>query len=143
MKYDVKDYDDALARLIANKPIRIAKGSKINNDNVSLEAGRKKGSIKSSRLSFSTLIEAIDKADKEQDAITQKEDGELQKLKDLVEHYREAMEAGLAREISLIREMYHVKKLNAKLTGSNIYPLRGTAKHDKENGQSPDSCPSA
>ena len=40
----IDDYFEALARLKSNSPIRIPKDSKISNDNVSLEAGRKKGS---------------------------------------------------------------------------------------------------
>jgi hypothetical protein len=35
------------------------KGSKVNNDNVALEAGRKRGSIKKSRESFLELIGEI------------------------------------------------------------------------------------
>ena len=45
----IDDYFEALARLKSNSPIRIPKDSKISNDNVSLEAGRKKGTIKKSR----------------------------------------------------------------------------------------------
>ena len=54
------DYYAALARLKANKPTVLAKGSAINNDTVALEAGRKRGSIKKSR--HAALIESIELA---------------------------------------------------------------------------------
>jgi len=58
----IDEYFDALERLKNNTPVQIPKGSKINNDNVSLEAGRKKGTIKKSRPVFGELIEEIKKA---------------------------------------------------------------------------------
>ena len=39
----LQDYFDALDRLKNGKPINVPKGTKITNDSVSLEAGRKKG----------------------------------------------------------------------------------------------------
>ncbi|WP_119686103.1 hypothetical protein [Acinetobacter ursingii] len=54
------EYDAALERLKANKPIILPKGSAINNDTVAMEAGRKRGSIKKSR--HAALIEAIEQA---------------------------------------------------------------------------------
>ncbi|MFK7340022.1 hypothetical protein ABBZ51_11755 [Acinetobacter baumannii] len=56
----LNDYYAALERLKANKPIILLKGSAINNDTVSMEAGRKRGSIKKSR--HAALIEAIELA---------------------------------------------------------------------------------
>ena len=38
--------NEALNRLISNTPIRVPKGSKINNDTVALEAGLKRGAVK-------------------------------------------------------------------------------------------------
>ena len=62
----LKDYYDALERLKINKPINVPVGTKITNDAVSLEAGRKKGTIKRSREVFTELIEEIKKySDKE------------------------------------------------------------------------------
>jgi hypothetical protein len=60
----LKDYFEALERLKREKPVNVPKGTKITNDSVSLEAGRKKGTIKRSRPIFSELIEAIDAAAK-------------------------------------------------------------------------------
>ena len=54
------EYDAALERLKANKPIILPKGSAINNDTVALEAGRKRGSIKKSR--HAALVQAIELA---------------------------------------------------------------------------------
>ena len=56
----LNEYDAALERLKANKPIILPKGSAINNDTVAMEAGRKRGSIKKSR--HAALIEAIEQA---------------------------------------------------------------------------------
>lgn len=55
----ISEYFTALERLEANQPIRVPKGSRINYDNVSLEAGRKKGSIKKERPEFDALREEI------------------------------------------------------------------------------------
>mgnify|MGYP000194508144 CR=1 FL=1 len=60
----LKDYFEALERLKKGKPTNVPKGTRITNDSVSLEAGRKKGTIKKSRPIFSDLIEAIDAAAK-------------------------------------------------------------------------------
>lgn len=55
----IQVYFDALERLESNKPIRVPPNTKINNDNVSLEAGRKKGSIRKERSEFDSLREQI------------------------------------------------------------------------------------
>ena len=62
----LQDYRDALARLIRGKPENVPKGTKITNDSVSLEAGRKKGTIKRSRPIFKDLIDEINAAAAEQ-----------------------------------------------------------------------------
>jgi len=59
-------YYEALNRLKEGTPIVLPKGTKISNDAVSLEAGRKKGSIKKSRSGFSELIEAIEQVQESQ-----------------------------------------------------------------------------
>mgnify|MGYP006900717094 CR=1 FL=1 len=46
MNDTLQEYFDALDRLKSNNPTNVPKGSKINNDTVALEAGRKRGSIK-------------------------------------------------------------------------------------------------
>ena len=62
------DFYDALSRLIANEPIRIIKGYKINKDTVAREAGRKRGAIKASRASHAALIKSIAAASNDADA---------------------------------------------------------------------------
>ncbi len=52
----MQEYWDALERLKAGCPSRVPLGSSINKDTVALEAGRKRGAIKKSRISFGKLI---------------------------------------------------------------------------------------
>ena len=53
------EYFSALDRLKKNKPIRIPKGTKITNDSVALEAGKKKGTIKRSVSDPQTTSENV------------------------------------------------------------------------------------
>lgn len=48
----LNEYWEALERLSTNEPIRVPKGSSINNDTVAIEAGRKRGSIKNQDRHF-------------------------------------------------------------------------------------------
>ena len=57
MNDTLQEYFEALERLKSNNPINVLKNSKINNDSVALEAGRKRGSIKKSREIFAELME--------------------------------------------------------------------------------------
>lgn len=59
----VKEYLAALERLKKNASIRVPKGSPINKDQVALEAGRKRGSIRN-RRGFEGLIAEIESASK-------------------------------------------------------------------------------
>lgn len=61
MSKAIRNYFDALERLKANKPQRVAKGTPINRDTVATEAGRTRGSIRP-RAGLEELIEAIDSA---------------------------------------------------------------------------------
>ena len=67
----IADYEEALERLKTGKPIRVAVGTRITNDAVSLEAGRGKGTIKKSRASFAKLILEIEAAAEGQDLYRQ------------------------------------------------------------------------
>ncbi len=60
----VKEYLDALERLKKNAPVRVPKGSPINKDQVALEAGRKRGTIRN-RPGFEQLIAEIESATRE------------------------------------------------------------------------------
>ena len=120
---NMDDYLAALDRLKRGRPARVAKGTKITNDAVALEAGRGKGSIKKSRPVFTSLIAAIAAAAGETDDVDQQR--LLAKAKTSAFKYREDLEAALGRELSLLHELYSVKKQLAALTGSNVLPLRG------------------
>lgn len=103
------EYHDALDRLIQNKPTRVSKSAKINNDNVALEAGRKKGSIKKSRPVYEDLITAIQAANEKAEANTDQDKIRYLKAKEESHKYKALWEESLAREISLIHENAELK----------------------------------
>lgn len=63
MSKTLKNFYDALQRLIDGKPKVIMGVYSINNDTVALEAGRKRGTIKKSRPELSELLMAIAEAE--------------------------------------------------------------------------------
>jgi hypothetical protein len=117
-------YFQALDRLKNGRPGLVDRGTKITNDDVSLEAGRKKGSIKKSRPFFKELIEAIDAATVEQARPREEQGNRLNKVKQTAETLRMQLDAALARELSLLAELYETKKKLAQLTGENVLPLK-------------------
>lgn len=119
------DYFTALERLKAGKPLIVQKGTRITNDAVSLEAGRGKGSIKKSRDIYADLILAIEQAALEQSKPQNDHKEKIVKARGLAEQRRQELEAALAREVSLLKELYETKKQLAKLTGAKVLPLRG------------------
>ena len=123
----LQDYFAALERLKQGRPNTVPKGMRITNDAVALEAGRGKGSIKKSRPIFYALIQAIDEAATAQSHPKYVEKERLRKGKESAEQCRRDLEAALAREVSLLREVYALKKQLSKLTGGKVLPLRGTA----------------
>lgn len=118
------DYFSALERLKQGTPRIVKKGGKITNDSVSLEAGRKKGSIKKSREQFGALIAAIDAAAAEQSRPQREQAQRLGKVKQTAETLRMELDAALGRELSLLVELYETKKILAKLTGEKVLPIR-------------------
>ena len=120
----LNDYFAALERIIAGIPLHVPKGAKITNDSVAVEAGRKKGSIKKSRDNFSNLIAAIKLAAEEQNKKSSNVQDKLNNTKIKAAQYRTDLEAALARELSLLYEVYELKKQLPKITGSNIIPIR-------------------
>lgn len=102
----LKNYWDALDRLKAGKTVRVAKGTKIHQASVSLEAGRERGSIKNSRPVFKDLIEAIDTAAKAQEKPIDDLRGQLDQAKAEAGKYRILWEEALAREVSLVTELW-------------------------------------
>jgi len=127
------EYFQALERLVQNRPQRLPVGTEISNDAVSEEAGRGKGSIKKARKRFEKLLIAIDEAKKlQKEKTTAKKDNQA-KAKESSMELREQLDAALAREVSLLRELMVVKKALSKLTGENVFPLRGT-RQNSTNG---------
>ncbi|ELA9072746.1 TPA: hypothetical protein GRI54_18820 [Vibrio parahaemolyticus] len=105
----LNEYWEALERLSTNEPIRVPKGSSINNDTVAIEAGRKRGSIKKSRPSFSALIDAIaEKADKGPHIPSTAE--KLKAEKYAKNSYRERYHQALNRELMLIERIAQLEK---------------------------------
>lgn len=63
MSKAIKNFYDALQRLIDGKPKIIIGSYSINNDTVAIEAGRQRGAIKKSRPELAELLVAIAKAE--------------------------------------------------------------------------------
>jgi hypothetical protein len=125
----LKDYFEALERLKRSKPVNVPKGTKITNDSVSLEAGRKKGTIKKSRPIFHDLVEAIDAASveaKPRDEIRER----LEDAKVEAARYRVLWEEALSREVSLVKQLWDEREAWAKeraaLTGVKVALIRKT-----------------
>lgn len=108
----IKDYFEALNRLINNKPICVSRSYKINKDTVALEAGRKRGSIKKSREVFSDLIDAINAAENKIEAPKKEQINKLNNLKIDRDKYKELYEQALNRELMY---MEHVNELEKEL----------------------------
>lgn len=121
----LNDYFAALERLKKGCPQIVPKGIKITNDAVALEAGRGKGSIKKSRSVFMGLLSAIDAAASEQAKPKNEQKERLDKAKTALERCRRELEAALAREVSLLYELYDVKRKLERLSGEKVLPLRG------------------
>ncbi len=114
------DYYAALDRLKQRK-------AKINNDAVALEAGRKNGSIKKSRLQFAELIQAIEDAQKE---VVRPEVAMLEQLgqaKGNAKDLQRRLDAALGRELALVREVFQLRKELAVLRGGTVVPFQSPA----------------
>lgn len=120
----VKDYFDALERLKTGKPVNVPKGTKITNDSVSLEAGRKKGTIKKSRPIFTDLINAIDVAANAEAKPSDEMRERLDAAKAEADRYRTLWEEALVREVSLVKQLWDEREIWAKekaaLTGEKV-----------------------
>lgn len=122
----LKDYNDALTRLIKNAPTRVPKGTKITNDAVSLEAGRGKGSIKKSRAGYADLIARINDAAETQRKPKREATDKVNRLNEKIKTLEDKLEAALAREMSLVYELLAERRKMAKMTGEKITPIRRT-----------------
>ena len=106
--------NEALNRLISNTPIRIPKGSKINNDTVALEAGLKRGAVK---RSLAELLDDIKEAEakrlgkeyskKNSKIVLQTE---ALKLKQQLNELQEKYDTQLSQINSLIFENHRLKR---------------------------------
>ncbi len=124
MNNSLNDYFEALERLKKNESKIVPVGTKITNDAVALEAGRQKGSIKKSRAVFHDLILAIEVAANEQAKLFNRPDEKFEKVKNDAASYKKAWEESLAREVSLLNEVFEIKKELSKLNGSNVFPIK-------------------
>jgi len=106
----IQEYYDALKRLIENKPINVPIGTKITNDAVSLEAGRKKGTIKKSRPQFAELIAEIAIASKKQKAPIQDCKAQIEKYKTKYNEQRVLYEQALNRELMYLERINELEK---------------------------------
>lgn len=98
------------------RPERVPKGTRITNDAVSVEAGRRKGSIKKSRPQFQDLIRDIAAAaeaqpDPKRDLTAQigKLKGQLAGAKKSAQQIQNAYEQSLMRELSLLRKLHELQ----------------------------------
>lgn len=112
-----KKYEDALQRLKENLPIRIKPGSPISYDNVALEAGCGKGSLKKGRSSLDDLRSQIATAMAEQanntikikktsdiDLIKSKQNT-IKKLKSELRKLEVQFQQSIGREIMLLDQI--------------------------------------
>lgn len=120
----LKEYYDALRRIKEDRARRVPKGAAINNDNVSIEAGRGKGSIKKSRPAFSGLIRDIAEAAEARRLAAVPADTPMPTDREDIQTLRSQLDASLGRELSLQLELFDTKKQLALLTGGNVLPLR-------------------
>lgn len=110
----MKEYYDALDRLMRNCPIRVPIGSKINNDTVALEAGKKRGSIKKSREVFWDLIDKIKEINNTNNAPIKASNKKMKKYKDQTEKYRKLYEEALNRELMMLERINQLEKMHQK-----------------------------
>lgn len=118
------DYREALMRLKNGRPVNVPKGTKITNDAVSLEAGRKKGTIKRGRPIFKVLIEEISLAAGEQSTLFDEDKVRIEGLKAERDRFRVLWEEALTREVSLVKQLWDERKewarKEAALTGEKV-----------------------
>lgn len=120
MSETLQEYFDAFERLKANQPINIPKNSKINNDTVALEAGRKRGSIKKSREIFTELIDAIEKATQKNNVEYERLESKFLKLKETTKKYKEMYEKAINRELMYLEQINELEKLLKKKNSFSI-----------------------
>jgi homoaconitase/3-isopropylmalate dehydratase large subunit len=101
----ILQYKIALQRLVENKPNILPLGSKITINNVALEAGRGKGSIRKDRECFDELREKINAA-----ADKQKKEDSVKPNKASEKLFKDLYHQSLARELMLISQIDELEK---------------------------------
>lgn len=124
--------NEALNRLITNTPLRVPKGSKINNDTVALEAGLKRGAVKRSRPELAELLDNIREAEakrlgkeysKKNSKIVMQ--NEALKLKQQLKELQDKYDVQLSQINSLIFENHRLKRENQFLSEENNNKIIG------------------
>ena len=105
------EYYDALERLKKNEPLILNKNTKINNDTVALEAGRKRGSIKKSREVFNDLIIEIEKASFKINEPKRIQNDKIRKLNNEKNKYKKLYHDAINREILYLEKINELEKL--------------------------------
>lgn len=117
MSDTVKEYFAALDRLKKNVPIHVPKGSPINKDQVALEAGRKRGSIRS-RPGFETLIAEIELAGEQPPPTNKKERLQTNPNQTAeIERLKRDLDVARSRYMSLLYLNAEMAKVIRKLGG--------------------------
>lgn len=118
-------YFEALTRLLNKKPEIISDLSyKINLDTVAIEAGRKRGSIKSGRESFQLLISEIEKAAVIYEEKNKQKRNNSEKYKKKYTELKKKYEDCLNREAILIEKLFLLKSKVSVLENKNIHKIR-------------------
>lgn len=121
----ILQYETALQRLVENKPNILPLGSKITINNVALEAGRGKGSIRKDRECFDELREKTKAA-----AAKQKKENSAKPNKGAEKLFKDLYHESLARELMLISQ---IDELNKDLSAlSNVTNI---ATHKEKNSK--------
>jgi signal transduction protein with GAF and PtsI domain len=110
-KVQTDQYFAALERLKA-------RGAQISNDAVAIEAGKGRGSIKSSRPAYAKLIEAIEEASKQQKEASAVADP-IPGLQRDIDNLKQKLDQSLEREVALLNELYDLRAQNKQLIEEN------------------------
>lgn len=110
-KVQTDQYFAALERLKA-------RGAPISNDAVAIEAGKGRGSIKSSRPAYAKLIEAIEEASKQQKEASVVADP-IPGLQRDIHNLAQKLDQSLEREVALLNELYDLRAQNKQLIEEN------------------------
>lgn len=109
-------YRDAFTRLKEGRPVILAFGAHVSQNNVALEAGKHPSALRKER--FPNLIADIQEycgkvSTKGEDANASAKPGQIAKLKETIELLKKKQELEASRVLSLLIEATHLKKLLA------------------------------